>query len=419
MAVASETEVGVEADRDAGELGDALHADEHARHERRAVDRVVPDPEGLTGRAENDLLMSDRADHPYPVDPDSSRAFATAGTGIDLVGRGVGSPIRRGGRHPLGGVGCGAGRGVDLGVVVKLDDFGGLEMGSGEFGHADHQDGADREVRGDERIARSEQGLELLKIVLAEAGRPDDGMDAVGRGEPDRLPGDLEHGEVDHDLGSMLNEEVEGVVDIDAAGQLSGWIGFDGPADLLAHTSCGSDHSNSDHACRLGGRQRRVALGSTTVLAMLAAINDTSYNIMLFLHILTAVVAMAPAFVNPLLGKKLADGGHDISPMARYAAEHNQRIYGTALILSGLLGFGVAGMSDEVFKVSQGWLVAAVIICIAMNGLLHAVIRPSEKAMADGDRSAELQQKLQLGGGLFTLLFLVELYLMVFKPGLG
>jgi len=61
MAVASETEVGVEADRDAGELGDALHADEHARHERRAVDRVVPDPEGLTGRAENDLLMSDRA----------------------------------------------------------------------------------------------------------------------------------------------------------------------------------------------------------------------------------------------------------------------------------------------------------------------------------------------------------------------
>ena len=105
--------------------------------------------------------------------------------------------------------------------------------------------------------------------------------------------------------------------------------------------------------------------------------------------------------------------------MARYAAEHNQRIYGTALILSGLLGFGVAGMSDEVFKVSQGWLVAAVIIWIAMNGLLHAVIRPSEKAMADGDRSAELQQKLQLGSGLFTLLFLVELYLMVFRPGLG
>ena len=95
---------------------------------------------------------------------------------------------------------------------------------------------------------------------------------------------------------------------------------------------------------------------------------------MLFLHILTAVVAMAPAFVNPLLGliarRLVATTSHRRG--SRYAAEHNQRIYGTALILSGLLGFGVAGMSDEVFKVSQGWLVAEhVIIWIAMNGLLH------------------------------------------------
>ena len=150
---------------------------------------------------------------------------------------------------------------------------------------------------------------------------------------------------------------------------------------------------------------------------MFVAINDTPYNIMLFLHILTAVVAMAPAFVNPLLGKRLTDDGHDISAIARYSAEHNQRIYGSALIVSGLLGFGVAGMSDEVFKVSQGWLIAAVLVWIAMNGLLHAVIRPGEKAMADGDRSAELMQKVNVGGGLFTLLFLVQLYLMIFKPG--
>ena len=33
------------------------------------------------------------------------------------------------------------------------------------------------------------------------------------------------------------------------------------------------------------------------------------------------------------------------------------RIYGSSLIISGLLGFGVAGMSDEVYKVQQGgWL---------------------------------------------------------------
>ena len=33
-------------------------------------------------------------------------------------------------------------------------------------------------------------------------------------------------------------------------------------------------------------------------------------------------------------------------------------------------------------------------------------------------RSAAIQQKLNVGGGVFTLLFLVQLYLMVWKPGL-
>ena len=151
---------------------------------------------------------------------------------------------------------------------------------------------------------------------------------------------------------------------------------------------------------------------------MFAAIGDTPYNIMLLLHILTAVVAMAPALVMPVLGKQMEQGGHDISPMAGYVAQNNQRIYGSALIVSGLLGFGVAGMSDEVFKVSQGWLVAAVIVWIAMNGLLHAVIRPSEKAMAEGDRSDALKQKLSIGGAAFTLLFVVQLVIMIWKPGL-
>lgn len=150
---------------------------------------------------------------------------------------------------------------------------------------------------------------------------------------------------------------------------------------------------------------------------MFAAIGDTPYNIMLFLHILTAMVAIAPAVAHPVLSTAMQQGNAAERPAVfGYMAQNTMKIYGSSLILSGLIGFGVAGMSDEVFKVSQGWLVAAVIVWIAMNGVLHALIRPGEAGVVEGD--AEAEKKLSMGGVIFTLLFLVQLYLMVFKPGL-
>lgn len=150
---------------------------------------------------------------------------------------------------------------------------------------------------------------------------------------------------------------------------------------------------------------------------MFAAVGDTPYNIVLFLHILTALVAFAPAVAHPALSTTMQKAGAGERPAVfGYIAENTMRIYGSALIVSGLLGFGVAGMSDKLYKMSQGWLVVAFIVWIAMNGVLHALIRPGEKGVAEGDADAE--KKLALGGGLMTVLFLVQLFVMVFKPGL-
>ena len=150
---------------------------------------------------------------------------------------------------------------------------------------------------------------------------------------------------------------------------------------------------------------------------ILAAIGDTGYNILLFLHILTAFVAFAPAFVHPVLNaqvKSLGPQGH--SAVLAYIAKNGQRIYATALILSGLLGFGVVGLSDDVYELSQGWLIAAIIIWIVMNGILHAILIPGERAMGQGDLSAE--PRVSVAGAVITVLLLVQLYLMVWQPGL-
>ena len=154
---------------------------------------------------------------------------------------------------------------------------------------------------------------------------------------------------------------------------------------------------------------------------MFAAIGDTPYNIMLLLHILTAFVGFAPAFVHPILGAQMERGGVDGRPtIFSFMAQNSMRIYGSAIIVTGLLGFGVAGMSDEIYKVSQGWLVAAVIIWIAIIGVLHGGIVPAEKAVAAAGaaRDEAAEKKLAVAGGIATLLFVVQLVIMIWKPGL-
>ena len=73
-------------------------------------------------------------------------------------------------------------------------------------------------------------------------------------------------------------------------------------------------------------------------------------------------------------------------------------------------------VGDElVYEVKDGWLAAAVVVWIAMNGVLHGLILPGEKAVAAGEAAGA--KKVLLGGQVMAGLLVVALYLMVFKPG--
>ena len=148
---------------------------------------------------------------------------------------------------------------------------------------------------------------------------------------------------------------------------------------------------------------------------IIAAIGDTGYNIALLVHVATAFAAFAPTFVQPVLGNQLADDGQVRSRVAAHMVRSGRMIYGPALIVSGLAGFGVAGLSDKVYSVSQGWLVAAVLIWIVMNGLLHAVIVPGERAIAAGDPSPA--GRVNAANGAVAVLLVVVLIIMIWKPG--
>lgn len=152
-------------------------------------------------------------------------------------------------------------------------------------------------------------------------------------------------------------------------------------------------------------------------MTIIGAVNDTGYNVMLFFHILSMFAAFAPAFLIPFLDLGTRDPSHAGARRRIFEiyAPNSRRLHGGALVLGGLLGFGVAGLSDEVYKMSEPWLAISAVLWVIMNGVLHAVIIPTEKALAQGDESKA--SRLDLGGAAMTVLFLITLFLMVFKPG--
>ncbi len=149
---------------------------------------------------------------------------------------------------------------------------------------------------------------------------------------------------------------------------------------------------------------------------ILAAVGDTSYNILLLLHILSVVGAMAPALAHPVMNsqvKSLEPGPRNA--VYGFMARNSQRVYGTALILAGVFGFGLVGMSGDSYSLTDGWVLASIVLWIVWVGLIHAVLVPAERALAGGDGSAE--SKMFMAETITSVVAVVLIILMIFKPG--
>ena len=137
---------------------------------------------------------------------------------------------------------------------------------------------------------------------------------------------------------------------------------------------------------------------------------STGYKLVGTLHILAAFVAFGPLFVYPALQR--AGAG------ARIARLH-LRMTLPALALTWALGMGLVGMSkpegsdEAIFKMSQTWIVLALIAWAILMLVSWFMIRP---ALSDDGPTA--RGRLASGVGISHLLLVVLLYLMVFKPGL-
>jgi uncharacterized membrane protein len=171
---------------------------------------------------------------------------------------------------------------------------------------------------------------------------------------------------------------------------------------------------------------------------LLARVGDTSYRVVLLLHILTAIIGFGAVFLNALYGRAaerrkgveglaIAETNYDVSQMAGYF-NYAVPVLGILLVL----------MSDEAYKFSEAWISASFVLYIVGLGLSHGVLRPNVKKMhalmrelvarppatgAAGGRPPqvdEIEQRARTVGttsAVLNLLLVVILYLMIWRPG--
>lgn len=130
-------------------------------------------------------------------------------------------------------------------------------------------------------------------------------------------------------------------------------------------------------------------------------VDNTGFKIFLFLHILTVIVAFAPAVLA------LVPGGRD--GVVGALDKGGRQVYAPALILAGLFGILCIVTSDDTFAFSDTWISLAFLVWIAMNGVFHAMVLAGQK---QNDTS-----KVNTGHQILTLLLIAMLYLMIWKPG--
>jgi uncharacterized membrane protein len=153
------------------------------------------------------------------------------------------------------------------------------------------------------------------------------------------------------------------------------------------------------------------------VLAVLGS-NDFVYKLFFLLHILSALVAFAPAFVWPISRMQARKRGATIpSDLVAQAAVNEATIYGPAVIATGAFGLlMVITAEGDYFEFSQAWISIAFVVWFAMLGVVYGLQVPTGRKAAAGDEGAEA--KLPMYTGFLHILLLIMLVVMIWKPGL-
>jgi uncharacterized membrane protein len=160
------------------------------------------------------------------------------------------------------------------------------------------------------------------------------------------------------------------------------------------------------------------------------------YRFMLLLHIACAILGFGAVAFNGMYRARARQRG---GAMEAVLLEENSSVSRIAeFLIYGVFVFGIlVALTSKVagkfvWEFKQSWLSVAMVLYLVDIGLLHGFIHRGERQYSallgtvngagggSGDvaQLEQLEQRISLGWVAFDVVFLVILYLMVFKPGL-
>lgn len=137
------------------------------------------------------------------------------------------------------------------------------------------------------------------------------------------------------------------------------------------------------------------------VIAIFLNENQTLVRILYFVHIVALVGAFGPTFLYQRM--------HKAGETAAMAALHMKLVF-PSLVILWVAGMGMAGI-NKFSLASTYWITATIVLWIAALAVSWFLIKP-----AVTDTSDEARKKLSMGIGMTHLIFVVSLWLMIFKP---
>jgi uncharacterized membrane protein len=170
-------------------------------------------------------------------------------------------------------------------------------------------------------------------------------------------------------------------------------------------------------------------------------VGSTAYKLVFMLHIISIIVGFGGVILNGIYGseakKRKGAEGAAIGAANLHVTEIAEKVIMTVPVWGILLVI----LSDGAWKFSQAWVAIAIALFIVVMGFATGVQLKNQKrmsalanemAMAGGPppgaaaggpppqvvEMEALEKKLGMGGAFLSVMVVVMIYLMVFKPGL-
>jgi uncharacterized membrane protein len=152
------------------------------------------------------------------------------------------------------------------------------------------------------------------------------------------------------------------------------------------------------------------------------------YNIVLVLHIAAAIIGFGGTFVSSFYALEARNRpGREGSVIAATAVSVTDKVPTMAVYSVPVLGILLVLLSDDAWKFSQVWISLSFLLYIAIVVVTLVVYRPTQRHLVaarnridEGGPNSGLaadERKAASVAGVLNVLWVVVLFLMVFKPG--